>query len=110
MANIRLKLTADDAERLGVTELEYDGARPRFNEIRELKRQVGLNLSEFGKLCQELDEQDYVRGVIVWLALIRAGKPIPFEEFDLDVRGLVIDSDEATEDPNSSAPDGANGN
>lgn len=110
MATLRLKLTAEDAERLGVTELEYDAARPRFSEIRELKRQAGLNLTEFGQLCQELDEQDYVRGVIVWLALIRAGKPIPFEAFDVDVRGLVIESDEAAEDPNSSAPDGANEN
>lgn len=108
MAKLRIRFTDEDAERLGVTELEYDPARPRFPEIRELKNQAGMNLVQFGELCADVQWDDYVRGVVAWLALIRHGITVPFEDFDVDVRGLVIDRDEAAEDPNSSAPDGAN--
>lgn len=108
MATLRLKLTPEDAERLGVAELEYDPSRPRFTEVRELRNQVGMNLPEFGELAKDPNEQDYVLGVVVWLALIRAGNKVPFADFDIDVRGLVVERDEVAEDPNSSAPDGAN--
>ncbi|MEH0841625.1 hypothetical protein V6U81_04405 [Micromonospora sp. CPCC 205711] len=107
MATLIFRFTQEDAERLGVAEVEYDPTRPRFVEVRELRKETGMNLVQFGDLCKDPSEQDYALGVVVWLALIRSGKRIPFEEFDIDVRGLVVDKAEV-EDPNSLAPNGAN--
>ena len=108
MAGIRIKFTAEDAERFGMDEVEFDPKALRFPEIRLLKNEAGMSLPEFGALCNDEDNYYYLVGVLAWLGLYRAGKHVRFEEFDVDARGLDLIGNEASEDPNSSAPDGAN--
>ncbi|MGC5330997.1 hypothetical protein [Micromonospora sp. DT62] len=108
MAAIRIQFTPEDAERFDVPEVTFDPRALRFPEIRLLKNEAGMSLVEFGELCTDQDNYIYLVGVLAWLGLYRAGKYVRFEEFDVDARGIELLGDEADEDPNSSAPDGAN--
>ncbi|MGW5578713.1 hypothetical protein [Micromonospora chokoriensis] len=107
MANILIRFTAEDAERLGMSEVSFNPQALRFPEIRLLKNEAGLSLPEYGALLADRSNFYYLLGILAWLALYRAGVRIPFAELDIDTRGIEVSGDEAAEDPNSSAPDGA---
>lgn len=100
----RIALGAEDREAVGAPEsMEYDPRNPRLREIRELKRQCGMT---FQQLADALDDGDLeAAGVVVWLALLRHGIQVRWDDLDLDFQAMRIEPVEP--DPNPSAPTGA---
>lgn len=105
---VNIKLAAEDRNRLGAPEVvEYDLDRPRLKEVREVYRQCGLSWNEFVQKVNAGDVE--AGGIYVWLAVIRAGVAVAWNDFDIDVMGFEVEVEE--ESPkNSSAPDGATTN
>lgn len=104
---IRIKLGAEDRERVGAPEvLQYDPYKPKLREVRELKRQCKLTTKQLYEALAEADVE--AAGIVVWLALLRAGVAVAWEDFDLDFDTMVVE--EVEEDPNPSAPSGASTN
>lgn len=92
---IRIKLTAEDAQRLGVSEsVEYDNDKPRLREIRELKRQAGLTWEQLGQQLATGDLE--AAALLVWVALVRQGLSVAWNDFDLELTGTdmkLVDAD-----------------
>jgi hypothetical protein len=94
---IRIRLGDADRERIGCPEwLEYDPAAATLAEHRKL-RQVGFSIQTLGERLQEQD-LDAV-AALVWLALVRAGADVSFEDLDFALAELEMRAD----DPNQSA-------
>lgn len=101
---LRIKLNPEDRERLGAPEaMEYNPFTPRLKEVRELKRQCGMTVAQFHRALADYDYE--AAGIVAWLALMRHGVNVPWEDFDIDFVGMGVE--EVTEDPNPSAPTGA---
>lgn len=108
---MRIKLTEQDRARLGVPEvMEYDSSRPKLSEIRAISRPEpdgpgfkGWSVLERALNGEDLDDGLAALAVFVWLA-VRRHTDVSWADFDLDLLGLEAKGDE---DPNSSAPTGA---
>lgn len=109
---LRFTLTEADAKRYDVTFLDFDLGNPRIKEIRELGRQCGLTWNELQDRLpatesdgQAPDIDLEAAGIVMWLAALRAGVDVAWNDFDLDLYGTKVER--ADDDPNLSAPDGA---
>lgn len=101
---LKIKLSDQDREKYKLPEwVELDVDNPPFSDVKRLKLDVGMSWVDLrnGLLAQDL----YAAGVAMWIAIRRAGADVPFDEFDIDVNGVVaVTKDD--DDPNSSGPDG----
>lgn len=104
MALVRIRLADSDRERYDLPEwLEFDLFRPMLSEVKLLKQQTGLTWTQLQQLSNAYDYEGL--GLVLWLAVRRAGHAIEWADFDADLAGA--DTEEVDDDPNSSAPDGA---
>lgn len=106
---LRFILTEPDAKRYGVEAFDYDPTNPRLKEIRELGRQCGLTWNQLQDRLPSgpKDKRPYdleAGGIIMWLAAIRSGVNVTWDDFDIDLYGTGV---EQVDDPNPPAPTGA---
>lgn len=93
---IRFRLSAEDAGRLGCGEiLEYDEAKLRLSEAKKLQKITGWHPNDLAEGLKKGDADAI--GAIVWLALLRNGIEVPYDELDFDLGGLVEEPDEEPE-------------
>ncbi|MEV2240583.1 hypothetical protein [Micromonospora sp. NPDC049891] len=98
---IRFTLTEEDRAVLDAPEvLEYDPSRPKLKELRELERQCGVTYDALGDGLSSGDMLSLAR--VVWMALLRAGVTVRWEDLDLDLLGITYEVDE--ESPKAQKP------
>lgn len=106
---LRIRLGIKDRERLGVPEvMEYDLDTIQVRELRELHRQVGWEITDLDERLRTDNAHSRLlaQGVLYWLACLRSGARVSWEEFDCDLAAVEFEAD-GEPDPNPPAPDGA---
>lgn len=89
---IKIRLSAEDAESLGVPrELAFSESSFRLKEARQLERETGFTLQA---LKDGLSGGDInALAALAWFVVVRAGRMISFEDFDIDLMGMDVESD-----------------
>lgn len=103
---IRFTLSSEDRQRLGAPDvLEYDETKLKLSEARRLQKATGLGPQELADGLKGFNLEAVA--ALVWLALLRAGIEVAFEDLDFDLSAfeeVPADSEPVGKDPSTPSP------
>lgn len=76
---------------------DYDPDRLLNTEAIALQKATGMTVKQFGAALAETDPVALTG--LVWLAMRRAGKEVPFDELEFDLGSIAVEDDTPAPEP-----------